>query len=59
MGDASGSRVPILDIRSTEAVASLADVVRKSLNPPLGEPKSFPTLLLYDGTSDLVEEDYH
>lgn len=53
MGDASGMRVPILDIRST-TLKSLADNVRATMNPPPGEAKSLSTLLLYDGITGLA-----
>jgi hypothetical protein len=54
MGDASGMRVPILDIRATETLESLADTIRASMNPPPEQPKSLSTLLLYDGIRGLI-----
>jgi hypothetical protein len=47
-------RVPILDIREETFTESLVDMLRGSLNPPNGQPRAFPTLLLYDGTDALV-----
>lgn len=40
--------VDIVDIHQDNINFSLADEVHKSLNPPEGEARSFPTLLLYD-----------
>lgn len=53
MGDASGMQVPIVDIRSTPTLGSLADAIRTSMNPPAGQAKSLSTLLLYDGIRGL------
>ncbi|KAJ6144683.1 hypothetical protein N7470_008578 [Penicillium chermesinum] len=44
----SSESVEILDIRQNDMAFSLADTIYKSLNPPEGQARSFPTLLLYD-----------
>jgi hypothetical protein len=49
-------QVPILDIRRDKAGISLKDGILHGLNPKDGEPQSLPSLLLYDGTWDLVDE---
>ncbi|EXJ78765.1 hypothetical protein A1O1_09167 [Capronia coronata CBS 617.96] len=40
--------VPIIDIRDDHSDHSLLETLRRSLNPPQGQPRTFPTLLLYD-----------
>ncbi|EXJ55868.1 hypothetical protein A1O7_08799 [Cladophialophora yegresii CBS 114405] len=40
--------VPILDIRGDTSNESLVETLKQSLNPPQGQPRTFPTLLLYD-----------
>ncbi|KPI39163.1 uncharacterized protein AB675_4514 [Cyphellophora attinorum] len=58
MGDASMSSVPILDIRLPESsIGSLADGIRRSMNPPPGTSKSLSTLLLYDEKGLRIFED--
>ena len=54
MGSYEPAGVPILDIRSDKSHQSLLGTLRQSLNPTEGGPRTFPTLLLYDGTEDLV-----
>lgn len=49
MGDSSLPLVPVLDIRSDKFEKSLLDVLRQSLKPNDDNPKTMPTLLLYDG----------
>ncbi len=51
--------VPFLDIRSDTTHQSLVDTLRQSLNPSQGQPRTFPTLLLYDGTEVLFVEGRH
>ena len=45
--------VPILDIRGDKSNTSLLEMLHESLNPPTGVARTFPTLLLYDGTEVL------
>ncbi|EXJ84167.1 hypothetical protein A1O3_04834 [Capronia epimyces CBS 606.96] len=40
--------VPIIDIRGDQSDDFLLETLRRSLNPPRGQPRTFPTLLLYD-----------
>ncbi|KIX08574.1 uncharacterized protein Z518_03230 [Rhinocladiella mackenziei CBS 650.93] len=40
--------VPILDIRSDKSDQSLVNTLHRSLHPPQGQSRTFPTLLLYD-----------
>lgn len=40
--------VDILDIRQDDMKFSLIDDIHKSINPPAGRERSFPTLLLYN-----------
>lgn len=54
MGSYETAEVPILDIRGDKSDQSLLETLRQSLNPPEGGPRTFPTLLLYDGTEVLV-----
>lgn len=54
MGSYDRARVPIFDIRGDKSGQSLLETLRRSLNPSNGEPRTFPTLLLYDGTEVLV-----
>lgn len=46
MGDATQSRVVMHDIRSDKSEQSLLEMVKRELS---SEPKTMPTLLLYDG----------
>ncbi|KAK5200061.1 hypothetical protein LTR92_000602 [Exophiala xenobiotica] len=48
MGSYERARVPIFDIRGDKSGQSLLETLRRSLNPCDGEPREFPTLLLYD-----------
>ncbi|KAL2429682.1 Ergothioneine biosynthesis protein 1 [Exophiala dermatitidis] len=49
--------VPVTDIRGDKSDHSLLEWLHGSLNPPQGEPRTFPTLLLYDETGlQLFEE---
>ncbi|KIY03944.1 uncharacterized protein Z520_00636 [Fonsecaea multimorphosa CBS 102226] len=48
MATHTSAGVPILDIRSDNADQSLLETLKGSLNPPKGQPRTFPTLLLYD-----------
>ena len=51
--------VPVLDIRRDKSDLSLVEMLKQSLNPSKGQPRSFPTLLLYDGIEVLgVEGEY-
>lgn len=59
MATHTSAGVPILDIRGDTSDQSLLETLRRSLNPPQGQPRTFPTLLLYDGTEDLVAQDKH
>lgn len=53
----SHSTVDIIDIRSNEAPFSAENAIYDGLNPPEGEARSFPTLLLYDAKGlQLFEE---
>lgn len=40
--------VDIIDIRQNDMTFSLTDAIHKNINPPRGQERSFPTLLLYD-----------
>jgi hypothetical protein len=51
--------VPILDIRRDASGQSLLDMLKNSLNPSEGDSRTFPTLLLYDGTKILVVRERH
>lgn len=42
------STVEIVDIHQNDMNFSLVDVLHKNLDPPKGQSRSFPTLLLYD-----------
>lgn len=46
MTDSEEPKVNMFDIRSDKSGASLLDMIKQGLN---SEPKTLPTLLLYDG----------
>ncbi|KAJ9644932.1 hypothetical protein H2204_001394 [Knufia peltigerae] len=48
MGSFDPAGVPIFDIRSDKSDQSLLETLSRSLNPVDGQPRTFPTLLLYD-----------
>ncbi|EXJ76804.1 uncharacterized protein A1O5_01312 [Cladophialophora psammophila CBS 110553] len=48
MATHTSAGVPILDIRRDKSDHSLLETLKRSLNPPKGQPRTFPTLLLYD-----------
>lgn len=54
MGSYGSADVPILDIREDKSDQSLLETLRQSLNPHNGEQRTFPTLLLYDGSDGPV-----
>lgn len=54
MATHTSAGVPIVDIRGDKSDQSLLDMLHQSLNPSQGQPRTFPTLLLYDGTEVLV-----
>jgi hypothetical protein len=53
MATHTSAGVPILDIRRDKSDQSLVETLKQSLNPSQGQPRTFPTLLLYDGTEVL------
>ena len=59
MASPDRSGVRFHDIRGDKSLQSLLDMLKESLNPSDGQPRTFPTLLLYDGTKALaVQDDY-
>ncbi|KIW64449.1 dimethylhistidine N-methyltransferase [Phialophora macrospora] len=48
MATHTSAGVPILDIRRDKSDQSLVETLKQSLNPSQGQPRTFPTLLLYD-----------
>lgn len=53
MADTMNSGVKMYDIRSDKSEASLLDMIKQGLN---SEPKTIPTLLLYDGDSPFCQK---
>lgn len=45
------------DIRGDKSGQSLLEMLKQSLNPSDESPRTFPTLLLYDGIEVLTVED--